>query len=357
MGEDQRGNVPIMEIGNVLHALEWQATHCERNSAPLTARVLRAFGPMVAGETRVAARMRDWPGLSLEDAMPLRLAGGMHYLWLTGADARLGPVYRGELVEQAAVDAVIGAVVATHDAALLSWFDGPPQTNEAGRSAAIMAGLLWLSGQVGARFELNEIGCSAGANTMIERYGYDLGGVLVGPQDSAVMIRPEWRGGPPPAHAVRIEQIEGCDRAPIDLSDPVAALRLRAYVWAENVERLARLEGVIALGVARPPRLTQADAADWVEQRLAMPQEAGGCRVLYHSIVWQYLGDERRARITAAMEAAGALATAERPLGWVSLETNRATFRHELRVRYWPGGEEAVLLGAAHAHGAWVEWF
>jgi len=117
------------------------------------------------------------------------------------------------------------------------------------------------------------------------------------------------------------------------------------------------LEGVIALGAARPPRLTQADAADWVEQRLAMPQEAGVCRVLYHSIVWQYLGDERRARITAAMEAAGALATAERPLGWVSLETNRATFRHELRVRYWPGGEEAVLLGAAHAHGAWVEWF
>jgi len=357
MGGQGGGNVPIMEIENLLHALDWQATHCERNSAPLTARVLRGFIPLVAGDTAVAARMRGWPGLSLEDALPLRLAGGVHYLWLTGADARLGPVYRGELVEQAAVDAVIGAVVATHDAALLPWFDSPPQTNEAGRSAAIMAGLLWLSGQVGARFELNEIGCSAGANTMIERYAYDLGGVRVGPQDSPVLIRPEWRGPPPPAHPVRIEHIEGCDRAPIDLSDPAAALRLRAYVWAENVERLARLDGVIALAQAAPPRLTQADAADWGEQRLAAPQEAGVCRVLYHSIVWQYLGDERRARITAAMEAAGARATVERPLAWVSLETNRATFRHELRVRYWPGGEQAVLLGAAHAHGAWVEWF
>ncbi|MFZ1743921.1 MAG: DUF2332 family protein, partial [Pontixanthobacter sp.] len=42
---------------------------------------------------------------------------------------------------------------------------------------------------------------------------------------------------------------------------------------------------------------------------------------------------------------------------WISLETNRETFRHELRVRYWPGGEEGILLGCGHPHGAWAEWF
>ncbi|MEZ5693987.1 MAG: DUF2332 family protein, partial [Altererythrobacter sp.] len=36
--------------------------------------------------------------------------------------------------------------------------------------------------------------------------------------------------------------------------------------------------------------------------------------------------------------------------------TNRKTFRHELKVRYWPGGEESTLLGCAHPHGEWVEW-
>ena len=345
---------PIMEIAHIHDTLEWQARHCDQNSAPITARVLRGMVGLLTGPSLVGARMRNWPGLSLEDAMPLRLAGGLHHLWLSGAEPALGPVYRGE-VEDAG--AIVAQVVARHDAALLPWFDGPPQTNEAGRSAGIMAGLLWLSGRLESRFEMNEIGCSAGANTMMERYAYDLGGVRVGPEDSPVLIRPEWRGPPPPTGKVEITHIEGCDRAPIDLSDPAAALRLRAYVWAENHERMARLDGVIALARERAPLLTQADAADWVEHRLAAPQEVGVCRVLYHSIVWQYLGDERRARITAAMEAAGARATPDRPLAWVMLETNRATFRHELRVRYWPGGEEPALLGAAHAHGAWVEWF
>ena len=58
-----------------------------------------------------------------------------------------------------------------------------------------------------------------------------------------------------------------------------------------------------------------------------------------------------------AQETAGAAATAERPLAWIALETNRETFAHELRVRYWPGGGEAVHLANAHPHGAWVEWF
>jgi hypothetical protein len=40
----------------------------------------------------------------------------------------------------------------------------------------------------------------------------------------------------------------------------------------------------------------------------------------------------------------------------VRLETNRVTFRHELTVRFWPGGEEPVMLAEAHPHGAWVEW-
>ena len=120
--------------------------------------------------------------------------------------------------------------------------------------------------------------------------------------------------------------------------------------------RLERLDAVIALARAKRPDLVQADAADWVEARLARPQEAGVTRVLYHSIVWQYLTGEGRARIEAAMAAAGARATPERRLAWVSLETNRATFRHELCVRRWPGPDTSALLGEAHAHGAWVRW-
>ncbi|MGG2383023.1 DUF2332 family protein, partial [Salmonella enterica] len=86
------------------------------------------------------------------------LAGGLHDLYLTGAELRLDPVYRGDLTDQGAIDALVRAVVADHDARLLPWLDGPPQTNEAGRSASTMAALAWLSGRVGPRFELNELG-------------------------------------------------------------------------------------------------------------------------------------------------------------------------------------------------------
>lgn len=345
-----------METRSPRDAIAWQAAHCMRNDAPITGRVVQAMLGLLESDTQCGRRMRDWPGLTAEDAMPLRLAGGLHHLNLTGAEERLAPIYAGRITEQPAVDALVLEVVRDHDSRLLGWLDGPPQTNEAGRSGSIMAGLLWLSRRLGPRFELLEIGASAGANTMIERYAYDLGGVGVGPADAAVLIRPEWKGPPPPAVPVEIVSIRGCDRAPIDLADPDQALRLRSYCWPENAARLARLDAVIGEARRKPPRLDRADAADWVEARLAEPQTPGVTRVLFHSIVWQYLPVEGRARIEAAMAAAGARASADCPLAWLMLETNRQTFRHELRCRTWPGDENWTLLGEAHAHGAWVEW-
>ena len=346
----------IMATRSLAEGIAWQARHSDENGAPVTGRMVRAMLGLMGSDTATGRRIANWPGYLLEDAMPLRLAGGFHHLHLTGTESRLAPIYAGEITDQREVDAVVLAITQKHDAALLPWFDGPPQTNEAARSSSIMAGLLWLSEKLGPKFELNELGASAGANTMIERYAYDLGGVKTGPANSPVRIQPEWRGPPPPDAPVDITEIEGCDQAPINLADPAQALRLTAYVWPENTARLARIKQVIALASQNPPRLTQADAADWVEHRLSEPQEAGITRVFYHSIVWQYIPPERRARIEAAMAAAGAKATPQRPLAWIMLETNRATFRHELRIRYWPGGGEWQLLGEAQAHGAWVEW-
>ena len=345
-----------LDTTDVAAAITWQAEHSARNGSPLTGRIVAAMLPLLRGETAVGQRMAAWPGKVLEAAMPLRLAGGLHWLHLSGREPRLAPLYGGDLADQAAIDRLVAAVVHDHDALLLPWFDSPPQTNEAARSGALMAGLLWLSARHGPGFDLLEIGASAGANTMMERYAYDLGGVRVGPVDSPVLIRPEWQGPPPPAAEVRIASIDGCDQAPIDLADPAAALRLKSYIWAGMDERIARFDAVVALARRASPPVVRADAADWVEERLRQPQASGLTRVLYHSIVWQYLPKEGRARITTAMERASATATAERPLAWLQLETNRETFRHELRVQHWPGGGEPVLLGEAHAHGRWVRW-
>lgn len=351
-----------MGLEDFTAALEWQARHAEENGAPATARVIRALAGVRASDTATGRRIAGWQGLTLKDAMPLRIAGGFHHLLLTGGDERLGAVYSGEVTDQAEVDALVLDLAHRFDARLLPWLDGPPQTNEAGRAASIMAGLLWLAQRVRApRFDLFELGASAGVNTMIDRYFFRLGETEVGPENSPMWIVPEWRGASPPAPppGFAITSVKGCDIAPIDLADPEAALRLKAYVWPDAAERLTRIDAAIALAGQQPPDLVAADAGDFAVAMLARPHEPGIARVMFHSIMWQYMPVATQARITAAFETEGAAATPDRPLGWIALETDPATFRHELRVRLWDGGAhqgEEHLLSHAHPHGAWVEW-
>lgn len=342
--------------GAVRTAFANQVAYCRANDAPVTARIVAAIATLLdAPGTEFARRIADWPGAPLADALPLRAAGGFHALHLAGAATDLAPVYAdAEGVNDAAI---VAAVARRHEAALLPWLDGPPQTNEAGRSANFVAAMLWLADQgLPPQSQCLEIGSSAGINLMLDRYHYDLGGVQVGPEPGAIAFTPEWRGRHPPQHRIGFAGLKGCDVAPVDLTDPAQALRLKAYVWPEHLVRFARIEAAIAEATQRKPDLVQANAADFVEGELAKPQAAGTTRVLMHSIVWQYVPADQQARVTAAMESAGAKATADRPLAWIALEANRTLHRHELVVRYWPGGDAPAMLGHAHAHGAWVEW-
>ncbi len=341
---------------DIARGINNQADHAAKNGAPGTGAVCRAMIALGGGNTECGHRIAQWPLDVIRSAMPLRLAGGLHDLYRRGLAPQLGAIYRGEITDQAAIDAVVGNIVADHDVDLLTWFDGPPQTNEAGRSSSFVAALQWLARKVAPTFELNEIGSSAGMNLLIDRYRYDLCGVISGPADAPVTIKPEWNGSPPPPDAFAISSIHGSDIHPIDVNDDIAANRLMAYIWPEMPIRFERMAAGIEMIRARPVDLVEADAADFIEGRLASSQLPGTTRVLMHSIVWQYLPDAVQARITEAMETTGNAATPEKPLAWIALETNRATFRHELKVRYWPGGAETKLLGEAHAHGAWVNW-
>jgi hypothetical protein len=360
--ETEMADGGIMAIGELGAAIEWQARHADENGAPCTARVIRALTKVAQGNSATGRRIANWPGLTLKDAVPLRFAGGLHHLVLSGADRRLARVYSGQITDQGLVDALVCELVETFDAHLLRWLDGPPQTNEAGRAASIMAGILWLAQRVEPRFELVELGASAGVNTMIERYFFRLGGTEVGPANSPMRIEPQWRGtGAPPAPPAdfAIVSVRGCDVAPINLADPASALRLKSYVWPDAQIRMARIDAAIALASVAPPDLVEADAGDFVTEMLARPHAAGTTRALFHSIMWQYLPAATQAAITEAFERAGAAATPERPLAWIALETDPATFRHELQVRFWNGGEAdgaTRLLSHAHPHGAWVEW-
>ena len=334
-----------------LEAFAAQTAYCDANDAPITGALCRALAGAIDASTRTGAAVLGWTGNPVFDALALRLAGGVHSLWQAGSVPELAPLFERGVVD---VD-TMRAVIATHDATLLRWLDGPPQTNEPGRSAQLMAGLLEIAARHGPKIELLEIGSSAGLNLLIGEYRIDLGGVQVGPADSPVTLMPEWLGPPPPAVPIDVVSARGVDIAPIDATTDAGASRLLAYVWEEHRVRFERLATVLKMLKAHPPHLDAGHAADWLDARLAEPQAAGVTRVLMHSIVWQYIDREGQARIAAAMEGAGARATPERPLGWVRVEANRTVNQHEITLRSWPGHAQSVLIGHAHAHGFWVE--
>jgi hypothetical protein len=324
-------------------AMQFQADFCAKGGAPITARACRALAAGLDRTTATGRRALDWPGDRIADAMPLRLVAPYHAL------------YREELIPSFDTPEAIRVATAAHDAWIVPWLDGPPQTNEPARSANFMAALLLLADRLGLPFDLIEIGSSAGLNLLIDRFRYDLGGVTVGPDASSILIRPEWHGPPPPAAQVQIDKVKGVDIAPIDVTDPTAAERLMAYIWIDAPERTVRVQAAIRMIAQQSIDMVQGDAADWIEARLAEPQASGSCRVLMHSIVWQYLPVETQARITAAMEAAGAAATPARPLAWIRMEPDDARKGIETHMRAWPDLPERQLA-RTHPHGAWIEW-
>lgn len=343
-----------MNEAAVREAFRNQALFCDRSGAPVTAAVVRGLEAALDGSTEMGRSTLSWSGdpRGSGDSVPLRLAGGMHALARRGVDARLGRLYTGDLTE---AEAIVADVLRRFDQELVRWLDSPPQTNETGRAAPIMAGLSVLAADHGLPFELIELGASAGLNLNLDRFGYRLGATLAGDPESSLQLAPAWEGTSPPAAAVTIASRRAVDRSPIRIADPGERERLIAYCWADQPERMARLQAALALADAYPPTLEQGDAADFSECVLAQPQADGVCRVLYHTIFWTYLPPDSQARIRTALDIAGAAATAARPLAWLRYELNGEGGVAELHLQSWPGGAERHL-GTGHPHASRVAW-
>jgi len=159
---------------------------------------------------------------------------------------------------------------------------------------------------------------------------------------------------PPLDAPVQVFERFACDMTPVELEDPAQRLRLRAYVWADQRERLSRLESAIGLARVYGPRVDRADAADRVKVKLQEPVKASAT-VLYHSIMWQYLAAQTRADIRTSLQRAGHLATDAAPLAWLRFEPSDSESWPELRLTLWPGAKE-TCLAVAHPHGSNVRW-
>jgi hypothetical protein len=350
-------------LATVIQALEVQGGICVQMGSPFSGAVARAIAADIIGGGAFAALAEPFAGRDvrgqLDDATALRFLGGLHYLVLKREAPELAAVYPpvAAAPDQARLDQLVAATARGHQQTLAAFVTSPPQTNEVNRSVCLAPGFLTVARRAGLPLRCLEIGASAGLNLNWDRYRYDLGDFGAwGDPASPVRLGAEWSGAKPPFEVeATVAERRGCDQNPIDVSDPDQAFRLKAYVWPDQAERLARLNGAITLAGRHPTRPEKADAADWV--RAHAHGEPGMTTVLYHSVVWQYLPPETQVAIATAIQAAGESAAKAAPFAWLRMEPNPANLAApmELRLTFWPGGGES-LLAEVHPHGAKVSW-
>ena len=85
----------------IIEGLNKQAEHCLQNLAPITAKIVKSFIPMMDNDAHMIGKtLANWQGNVLEDAVGLRVAGSLHNLHLTRKEKRLGDIYNGNIYEQ-----------------------------------------------------------------------------------------------------------------------------------------------------------------------------------------------------------------------------------------------------------------
>lgn len=329
-----------------------QAEACAALGSPFTARLCNLAAARLQPGTPVADRVLTWAGdpAPSADSVPLRLAGALHALRLQ--DKALQAVYPPAEASDEALWHAVAQAFDAHADDILHWLDSPPQTNEVRRSAALLPVFARLWQMFALPLDLSELGASGGLNLRADQYRLSLPGAGLGPEGSPVTLSPAWDGPPPHPALPAIRHRAGVDLNPLDPAQPAGALRLRAYLWADQADRLARTEAAIAIAAHHPARVTRADAADWLAT--ALTPRPGHTHLIFHTVAWQYFPAAVQTRAAALIRAAGAQATAAAPLAWFGMEADGGEGA-ALTLRTWPGGTE-TLLGRADFHGRWISW-
>jgi hypothetical protein len=342
---------------DIVNALRLQAGACASMGSPLSAALLEHAAEDWIGGGPTQALLEPWAGEGLkplfEAAVPLRLLAAWRELALSGADPAVADAYAALAAD--AIWAAVAQAMVGHRDRLAAFMTHEPQTNEVRRSIALLGGFLEVAAATGLPLRGFEIAASAGLNLSWDRYRYELAGATWGDADAMVRIDTDWSGPPPPLDApVRVVERAACDRRPTDLADPDQRRRLMSYIWADQPERLARLEAAIEVALANGVQVEAADALDWVQARVRPQPDTA--TVLYHSVFWTYMSAGQQAALTATIEDLGVQATPKSPFAWLRMEPKPNDISTmDVRLTLWPGGQER-LLAESHPHSAWVRW-
>jgi hypothetical protein len=232
--------------------------------------------------------------------------------------------------------------------------DRPVQTNEVGRSGALLGGFLAVA-RSQPELRVLEIGASAGLNLRWDHYRYEHGGEAWGDPGSPVRMN-SFESAPDLSVAATVVERAGCDPDPIDPATEEGRLTLSSFVWPDQTWRWASLQGALDVASRVPAAVEKEGAASWLERKLAAPAD-GAATVIFHSIMWQYMTVAERTRVEELLTCHGANASETSPLAWLRMEppNEEGDPLGHVHLTQWPGGTTRLIARAGY-HGRPIVW-
>jgi hypothetical protein len=281
------------------------------DTSPLYQRVAVALSASeeALGAIEAAPAGRRHPRVILAGRSDLALAGRARVL------AAASGAGDGEAAASAAIDTLVGMT----DSVVAIAARRRTRTNQSGRCAVLYPAIAEAARRVGANaVGLIDVGGSAGLNLNVDRVGITYSnGQSLGDPSSPVQLSCSIVGDRPiPTRAMpEVVARVGVDPDPVDVTDADDARWLRACLWPDQPERVARLEAELALAATAPPLLLQGDAMEVVADALAgVPADA--LAVITTTWALSQFPLERRLRFLHRLDQAAA----GRVVAWVSAE-------------------------------------
>jgi hypothetical protein len=232
------------------------------------------------------------------------------------------------------------------------------QTNEVSRCACMLPAfeIIYQLGQ-GRPMAIIEVGTSAGVNLLWDHYSYNYGDTRTyGLQPSALQLNCKLRGERQPPFPQNMPVVSlriGLDLHPININNTDAMLWLRALIWPEHVERVARLQSALEVVRQQRPLIMSGDALKLLPMIMAnVPFDMTLC--IFHSFTLDQFSPEARKRFAAILIEA----SKHREIFRVSYEVLTPLAKDPLLdlFLYVQGTEMRQLVAKASAHGNWLEW-
>ena len=251
-------------------------------------------------QTLLLAMADDWDAGGVvreimgEDAptsavLQLRLLGGLQRLVLNRQAPQLSMYYPnlGGTASPEHAWADVEPVLRAHVPELREALLLAPQTNEAGRSAALLIGLFDAVRRSGmSRVRLLEVGASAGLNLLVDQFHFSGAGWSYGPAGSPLQLTDVSEGEVEPIEFTVVSR-RGCDLSPIDASSADGRLRLTSFVWPDDLHRYERLRSALQVAAAHPVTVDAAPASSWLREQLSRA-DSDVLTVVWHSVTRQY---------------------------------------------------------------------